>query len=58
LRDESLEIEMRLYSLQMDYVLPNSRWSGAQAETIRHFETASFKVENIGFEPMTPTLPA
>jgi hypothetical protein len=42
LKGESLEIEMRLYSPQMAFVLPNSRWPGAQADTIRPFETASF----------------
>jgi hypothetical protein len=38
------EVEMRLYSLQMAFVLPNSRWSGAQADTTNPFETASFEI--------------
>jgi len=35
------EVEMLVYSLQIAFVLPNSRWSGAQADMIRPFETAS-----------------
>lgn len=37
-----IEVEIRLHSLQTAFLLPNSLWSGAQADTISPFETASF----------------
>jgi hypothetical protein len=38
---------MWLYSLQMAFVLPNSRWSGAQIVTTSPFETASTILQTI-----------
>ena len=29
---------------EMAFVLPNSRWSGAQADTFKPFETASIEI--------------